>query len=116
MEHSCNGNCGGCSGCSRALELTRAELDFLQELGQIPFLPVARTLGDGAPVSPGAENQEEMSLVLQCLEKKGLISLDYDQPLKGWDYGDLPIQGSAALTRRGQDVLELMEYQGISGC
>ena len=49
------------------------------------------------------------------LEKKGLISLDYDKPLKGFDepaYAGYPIRGSLALTERGQKVLELLEYQG----
>ena len=57
-----------------------------------------------------------MSLLLQMLEKKGLISLDYDKPLKGWDmsaYEAYPIQGSMALTNRGQKVLELLDLQGI---
>ena len=55
--------------------------------------------------------------MLLCLEKKGLISLDYDKPLKNQQcqaYTDYPIQGSIALTERGQKVLELLEYQGYS--
>ncbi|MDO5401299.1 MAG: hypothetical protein Q4F17_10045 [Eubacteriales bacterium] len=110
----CNGNCGGCTGCGRALELTEPELALLRQLGQIPFLPVERRAGDPTPVYPGAG--EQMSLVLQCLEKKGLISLDYDKPLGGFDgYGTCPIRGSLALTQRGQQVLELLEYQGCDG-
>ena len=109
---NCNGNCSGCSGCAGSLELTAPELGVLQELGQIPFLPGAREIGEEAPVRPGEES-EEMSLVLRCLEKKGLISLDYDQPLKGCDYGVYPIRGSFALTARGQRVLELTEIQGV---
>ena len=84
---------------------------MLEELAEIPFLPVARKMGEQTPVRPG-EEREEMSLVLQCLEKKGLISLDYDQPLRGCDYGGYPIRGSFALTERGQRVLELLEIQG----
>lgn len=111
---TCGGNCGSCSGCGRELELTEKEIDLLNTLAQIPFLPVARRLGEDKPIYPEAENVEEMSLVLQCLEKKNLISLDYDKPLKGCEAGaDYPIQGSMALTQRGQQVLELMEYQGI---
>lgn len=110
MGH-CGGNCGACSGCGRSLELTKKEMDFLKVLGQIPFLPAARTPADPAPVC--FEEGENMSLLLQCLEKKGLISLDYDLPIKGFDYGDYPIHGSMALTQRGQQVLELLEYQGI---
>ena len=112
----CNGNCAACSGCARELELTSREIDFLDNLAQYAFLPVARTMGDLTPVYLGEGDREEMSLLLQCLEKKGLISLDYDKPLKGFDmsaYRNYPIHGSMALTERGQKVLELMEYQGI---
>ena len=116
------GNCGGCAdrgSCGGSLELTRQEMDFLVLLGQVAFLPVARKLGDETPVylEDGPEKQEQNAVVLQLLEKKGLIDLDYDRPLKGADperYADCPIQGSIALTRRGQQVLELLEYQGYS--
>ena len=113
----CNGNCASCSGCARELVLTEKEIDFLNTLGQYAFLPVARTLGDLTPVYLEEGELEQMSLLLQCLEKKGLISLDYDKPLNGHDeaaYAAYPIRGSMALTERGQKVLELMEYQGIS--
>ena len=112
---SCNGNCANCSGCARELELTRGELNFLHRLGEVAFLPVARSMGDLNPVFP-EDTSEEMSLLLQCLEKKGLISLDYHLPLKGYshpEYDRYPIRGSLALTERGQKVLELVEYQGI---
>ena len=113
---NCNGNCAACGGCARELVLTGREIDFLNKLGQFAFLPVARTLGDLTPVYLEEGDREEMSLLLQCLEKKGLISLDYDKPLKGFDeraYAAYPIRGSMALTERGQKVLEMMEYQGI---
>ena len=108
----CSGNCASCSGCARELVLTEAEVDFLEELAQIPFLPVARFMGDDKPAFP-EKDTPEMTLLLQCLEKKGLISLDYDKPLRGCDYGAYPIQGSLALTQRGQSVLELLQIQGI---
>ena len=113
---ACNGNCSACSGCARELVLTQKEMDFLQTLGQIPFLPVARKMGDLTPVYLEEGEQEEMSLLLQCLEKKGLISLDFDKPLHGFDdsaYAAYPIRGSMALTERGHKTLELMEYQGF---
>ena len=127
MDHHCGGNCGGCqsagcncASCGHAAELvmTEPELEFIQELAQTPFLPVARTMGDLTPVylEKGPEKMEEMALVLQCMEKKGLISLDYSQPRKGFDdsaYEKYPIRGSMALTERGQKVLELIELQGI---
>lgn len=114
---ACSGNCGSCGGCARELTITPMELDFLQLLGQVAFLPVARKMGDLEPVylEDGEEKREEYSLLLQCLEKKGLISLDYDKPLKGFDmvaYARYPIHGSMALTERGQKVLELLDIQG----
>ena len=113
---NCSGNCSACSGCARELVLTGKEMEFLNLLGQYAFLPVARTMGDLTPVYLEEGEKEEMSLLLQCLEKKGLISLDYHKPLKGFDmtaYNAYPIQGSMALTERGQTVLELLDYQGI---
>lgn len=114
----CNGQCGSCGGCARELLLSEQEVHFLQKLGQIPFLPVARKLGDLTPVylEEGEHTTEEYSLILQCLEKKGLVSLDFDKPLKAFDdsaYGAYPIRGSMALTERGHTVLDLLERQGI---
>ena len=114
----CGGSCGsGCGGCAKSLSLTPEEVAFLQQLGQLPFLPLGRTMGDLTPIylEEGEENRELYSVLLQCLEKKGLVSLDYDQPLKGYDapwYSACPIRGSMALTQRGQQVLALLEYQG----
>ena len=93
------------------------EVQFLQELGQYSFLPVARKASDMIPVylENGEENRELMSLVIQCLEKKMLIDIRYD-PLPGADMGaykGYPVHGSMALTGRGQQVLELLEVQGI---
>ena len=115
---NCKGNCGSCSGCSGALELNEGELRMLQTLGQIPFLPVARKADDMMPVylEESEYTQGEYSLILQCLEKKQLISIDYDAPLKGCDekrYAAYPVLGSFALTARGQQVLQMLEIQGI---
>ena len=118
---SCGGNCGGCTGChgcAGELELTAGEMELLQTLEQIPFLPVARRVDDMTPVylEEQRHSVEEYSLILQCLEKKGLISLDYDKPLSGFDmaaYHGYPVHGSMALTARGQRVLDLMELQGV---
>ena len=116
---SCGGNCGKCSGCGGSLELTAQEMAFLRLLGQVAFLPVARKMGDETPVylEDGAEKQGENALVLQLLEKKGLVTLDYDKPLLGASqqrYAAYPLRGSIALTNRGQRVLELLEYQGYA--
>ena len=114
---ACNGNCEGCGGCARELPLSSQELDFLMKFAQIPFLPVARKMGDLEPVYLEPDAPEDAGLILQCLEKKGLISLDYDKPLKGFDdsaYEAYPIRGSMALTGRGHLVLELIERQGVT--
>lgn len=112
----CGGSCGSCGGYG-TLELNGGEILVLRKLGQIPFLPVARKAEDPQPVylEDGDCRAEEYSRILQCLEKKGLISLDFDTPLKGFDpaaYREYPIRGSFALTARGQRVLELLEIQG----
>ena len=116
----CCGNCGSCGscGCGGCMELTVGEIEMLGLLAQIPFLPVARKLGDDAPVylEDSEKSQEEYSLILQCLEKRGLLSIDYNQPLKSFDdcaYASYPIRGSFALTQRGQQVVELLDVQGI---
>ena len=114
----CSGNCGNCGGCGKSLTLSQPELDLLQELGQIPFLPVARKVSDMTPVylEDTRYDGETYSLVLQCLEKKGLIRIDYDMPLSGASmqrYGEYPVHGSFALTERGQQVLDLIEKHGV---
>lgn len=113
-------NCNGChdTPCPAAgsLEMTQPEIDFLNIISQLAFVPVVRRPDDMTP--HGFPDSEELTWVLQVLERKQLISLDYDGPLKGWDYSSAPayrVQGSAALTQRGQSVLELLEIQGISG-
>ena len=119
MSHSCSGNCGSCGGCAKELTLNEGELQMLDNLSEIPFLPVARKMGDLTPVYLEDEKftQEEYSLILQCLEKKGLISLDYDKPLKNFDdsaYAAYPIRGSMALTARCQQVVEMIQRQGVN--
>ena len=115
MEHC--GNCGSCGGCDRSLSITQPELEMLETLAQIPFLPIARRMDDPSPVylEDDALSPGDYTLTLQCLEKKGLISLDFDRPLKNCDYSayeNLPIHGSMALTKRGQEVVELLDVQG----
>lgn len=111
--NACSGNCGACRGCAGVLELTEAEVAFLRKLEQIPFLPVARKASDMEPVflEDTEQTPQMYSLILQCLEKKGLIDIDYHMPLKGFDdsaYRAYPLRGSMALTQRGQTVLELL--------
>ncbi len=116
MAH-CSGDCSHCGGCAGELVLSQPEIDFLNDLAENAFLPVARTAGDPAPVyrEKQAQTPETYRLILQCLEKKGLISLDFDRPLAGADmsgYADCPIHGSIALTARGQAALDILDKTG----
>ena len=109
----CGGCCGSCGGCGKAMVLAQAEVDVLLQLAQIPFLPVARRADDD---EPQCFEDGISALALQCLEKRGLISVDYDLPLKNCysaAYDAYPIRGSIGLTARGQQVLEILEIQGI---
>lgn len=116
--HDCTNCSGGCSGCSGELVLSPEECQILQTLGQFPFLPVARRADDMTPIYLEDEDldRETASLALQLLEKKALIAISYDAPLKGAAmdaYRGYPVHGSMALTARGQQVLALMELQGV---
>ena len=99
------------------MELHPGEIQILLTLGQIPFLPVARRADNMEPhyLEERDFTPEEYSLILQCLEKRRLISIDYS-PMKGFDYSayrQWPVHGSFALTEKGQNILELLEIQGI---
>ena len=112
----CDHCTGGCGGCARELTLTEGELEMLRKLAQIPFLPIARKIDDATPIylEDLDRSIEEYSLILQLLEKKNLITLDFDRPLKNLTpKSGYPIHGSMALTARGQSVLDLLELQGI---
>ena len=113
----CKDCSGGCGGCNKCLELTQGEVELLRALGQYSFLPVARKADDMTPIyrEETAYSEAEYSLIIQLLEKKNLIYLDYT-PLKGAKmerYPEYPVHGSMGLTQRGQQVLELLETQGI---
>lgn len=115
----CDHNCGSCRGCAGVLELTQGEVDMLRALGQFAFLPIARRADDMVPVylEEQTYSREEYSLILQVLEQKRLVSLDYDKPLKNFDaekYAAYPVKGSVALTERGQKVVQMLEIEGIS--
>ena len=110
---SCKGSCGS---CKKELVLSQGEIDLLKALGQFSFLPVARKASDMTPIylEEDAYSVEEYSVIIQLLEQKNLINLDYT-PLSGakmGQYQDFPVHGSMALTQRGQQVLELLELQG----
>ena len=114
-----SGGCASCGGCAKELTLTAQEIHLLYTLGQFSFLPVARKADNMTPVylEDTAYSPAEYSLILQVLEKKDLICIDYDKPLIGANmsaYADFPVHGSFALTARGQQVLDMLQIQGIT--
>ena len=114
--HTC-GSCHTCGGCGRSLVLTAPELELLRHFSQIPFLPVARKADGETPVYLEEGDPTQNGLILAVLEKKGLIDIDYHTPLDRFDYSayaGYPLQGSMALTARGQQVLDTIELQGIT--
>lgn len=121
QETSCGGNCGNCAqsgtcgGCAGAgvLELTEREIALLGRFAQIPFWPVARRADTETPVC--LEEDAMRPELLSALALKGLIRLDFDEPLQNFDYGayeSCPHRGSMALTAAGQNVIELLDIQG----
>ena len=115
---SCNGGCcESCGGCKGDILLSEGEIALLKALGQYSFLPVARKTDDMTPVYREETDYTEAqySVFIALLEKKQLIYLDYT-PLSGANMGqytDLAVHGSMGLTKRGQQVLELLEIQGV---
>lgn len=111
--------CSDCSGCRRCNELILhpSQIAILKKLCQIPFLPVAKNSNSDQPIylEDDSYSTEEYSTTLLCLEKQGLISLDYDLPLKGCDlsaYAAYDQCGSFALTAKGQTVAQQLELLG----
>ena len=106
-----------CDHCGKSLSLTREEITVLHKFAQTPFISAARKIDDATPIY--LEDQdftvEEYGIILTLLERKGLIRIDFDIPIKNADvsiYADYPIVGSMALTARGQQVLDILEVQG----
>ena len=112
---SCSGNC---KSCHNTMELTEPELEILDLLSQFAFLPIGRNVDSEIPlcIFDCKQPPETMGLAMLCLEKKGLAVLDYDMPINGFcdsRYLACPLRGSAALTAKGQQILDLLELQGI---
>ena len=112
----CN-HCQNCGGCSELI-LHTGEVAILKKLSEIPFLPVGREAASGRPVylEDSDYTVSEYSDILLCLEKRGLICLDYTQPLSGSDFSAYAFcnqLGSFALTAKGQSVVEQLELLGI---
>ncbi len=113
---NCGNCCGHCGGC-KSMVLSEGEIKMIMTLWQIPYLPVARSADSQTPIylEESDYSPEEYSLILQCLEKRGLISIDYHASLKHCNlhaYAPYPMVGSFTLTERGQQVAEQIELQG----
>lgn len=108
----------GCS-CPRknntvTIPLSPMEEDLLRLLAVTPFLPVA---SNGTfPVCRELEMPSaQAGNLLQKLEQRGLLRIDMDMPLEGFDYEgyeEYPRHGSMALTALGQETLDDMEILG----
>lgn len=101
--HSHPGQCCGHHGAMHIPAFTADAIAFLHLLSQIPFLPVGRFLLKSsrshhlesvalAPVylvnpHDSMEVIQTNAKALKELEQYGVISLDYDTPLKNYDYG-----------------------------
>ena len=119
-ENSCSGgSCGSCGSCGgREIWVTPGEVELLNRFAQLAFLPVARRWDSEEPMylEDGAEKAAANGELLKALCIKGLISIDYDMPLSGFDYSayeGYPCRGSMALTAEGQRAIELLEIQGV---
>lgn len=111
-SHSGGGDCSchshssdskrGCTHSQEPLEISSEEISILLELKQSSYLPVSRFVMSSsteeearfvclAPVYINAlddsmETVKKIGAILSVLEKKGLISLNYDIPLQDNDY------------------------------
>lgn len=112
---SCCGSCGSCKN-QDSLYLTSEEVELLNQLAAIPFLPAGFNRQGKHPICLECSgNPETVSDTLMSLRCKRLISLDPEIPLQGFDYAayeDFPLHGSLALTALGQQAVELLEIQG----
>ena len=120
-ESSCGNGCcgsgGSCGGGGRELWVTPGEIELLERFAQFAFLPVARKWDSEVPMylEDGPEKAVLWGDLLTAMQFKGLISIDYDQPLSGFDYAGYeayPCRGSMALTAEGQRAIEILEIQG----
>ena len=115
--NGCCGSCGSCGGGGRELWVTPGEIELLERFAQFAFLPVARKWDSEVPMylEDGPEKAVLWGDLLTAMQFKGLISIDYDQPLSGFDYAGYeayPCRGSMALTAEGQRAIEILEIQG----
>ena len=126
-DHTHNHRTGESSG--QPIQVTKNQQDFLHQLGHCRYLPVARfILKDSreedvtatalAPVFRRSAADDlalvkEAGAFLQELEDRGLITLDYDIPLK--EYGYEKYKGSALYAYFCDTVAEGAKKPGFLG-
>ena len=111
--HSCD-CCAGCAGCKQNDALNPLESALLDIFSVTPFLPVAINKQSGQALlldpelEPGAAG-----FALRMLQRRGYVQVSADIPLQNASYRGYEDwkHGSAALTVRGQDAIDAMEYE-----
>ena len=108
--------CGKCCGgaCGREIFLTEEEIALLRFFAKSPFLPAVKKFESDEVIIPDILQD---SRVLKGLEIKGILSIDTDIPLDGFDYSGYENDydlGSAALTAMGAEAVESLDIIGIN--
>ena len=111
---ACN-RCTPCNGCQQNASLNPLGCALLDVFSVTPFLPVALDKHNGriCVLDPEFEPYAA-SLALRMLQRKGLVQVDADFPIKNADYKGYEdwAHGSAALTARGQEAVDALDYGG----
>ena len=121
---SCHGGCTGCSSCTGCHghtaplpELTAFEGAFLDLLMTYAWLPAAYDEAVDAILLAGPDDFAPDPVAVNDLAELGFISLDFDQPVSGFDYAIFPAtarHGSVALTAKGLNAAEQLAYSGCT--
>lgn len=110
--HACD-RCAGCAGCQQNAALNPLEYALLDVFSVTPFLPVAidRQSGQALLLDPELE-KAAASLALRLLQRRGYVQVSSDLPLQNASYHGYEDwkHGSVALTARGQDMLDRLEF------
>ena len=112
--HACDSR-AGCADCQQNTTLNSLEYALLDVFSVTPFLPVAidRQSGQALLLDPELETAAA-SLALRLLQRRGYIQVSTDLPLQNASYRGYEDwkHGSAALTVRGQEAIDAMEFGG----
>lgn len=113
-QNGCGACCGG--GCGLSPKLSAGEKKLLERFAELPFLPLVREResGEVTLLESGMSPMVARSL-LSLLERRALVRVDAELPIGNFDYsayGEAYTHGSAALTARGQETLDDLEFEG----